>query len=146
MHKIVAVITYDIMVQQRGKWVVISSSESICISVVFPHVSLFFFFSTIYYFMTKTIARVTITKERILVRDCVIPYWWESLHDSVLMRKIFLLWNILLFLLDVFNLDRHLEYINITLGPFFTWLFWSGWGFFISNFFLFTITKISFVK
>jgi hypothetical protein len=70
--------------------------------------------------MTKTIERIKIAKERILVPDCVIPSLWESLPDSIFVRKICHLWNILFFLPIVFNLDIFFEYINITIGPFFT--------------------------
>jgi len=111
-----------------------------------PYIIVSYIFSTIIFFMAKAIARIIISKERIIVHDCVIPYWWKSLLDSVLVRKICIMWNILFFLPIFLNLDIFFEYISITLGPFFAWLFWIGWGFFISIFLLFIVTKTNLVK
>jgi len=129
-----------------GEWVVIYPWEFMGIFVVVPHVTTFIILSTIHNFMTKNITIITIAKEMLLVHDWVIPYWWKTLPDYVLVRNIFLLWSILIFLPIVFNLDRILDYIIITLGHFITWLFWRVWGFFISSFLLFIVPKASPIK
>jgi len=73
MPNIIEIIKYDVIVSQRRKGFVIFSQKSMGISIVFPRITISYIFSTIYYFMNKTIAIITINKEITLIPNCVIP-------------------------------------------------------------------------